>query len=255
MSKHTHIRLDLLRDSFPDRPEIGPALSRVLMDEVAKGLRPATCRISHPGRVVAFGRRDTVSRNYPDAVKAAADMGFVSMERIAGGRAALCSEGVINISLATPEISVAEGTNNRFEHISALIAASLRELGVDARIGEVPGEYCPGTHSVNADGEVKLAGVAQRLIQGCAHVGVVLVVKDSQLVRRVLTPVYRSLELEWEPASSGAVEDAVPGISLDQVEESILSQLGKFFDIEPVDLDRDTLAKATTAAPGFRSPQ
>ena len=31
MSKYTHIRLDLLRDSFPDRPEMGPALSRQVM--------------------------------------------------------------------------------------------------------------------------------------------------------------------------------------------------------------------------------
>ena len=32
------------------------------------------------------------------------------------------------------------------------IASALRGLGVDAHVGAVPGEYCPGDHSVNARG-------------------------------------------------------------------------------------------------------
>ena len=41
-------------------------------------------------------------------------------------------------------------TYERFEEVAGLIADALRALGVDARVGEVPGEYCPGAYSVNA---------------------------------------------------------------------------------------------------------
>lgn len=255
MSKHTHIRLDLLRDSFPDRPEMGPALSRRLMDEVAAGERPATCRLTRPGRVVAFGRRDTVSPRYADAVEVASGLGFPGMERIAGGRAALCSEGVISFTIATPEDQVARGTGSRFDAVAKMIADSLSDIGVDSRIGEVPGEYCPGSHTVNAGGRIKLAGIAQRLIKGCAHVGVVLVVRDSALVREVLVPVYGALGLEWDPASSGAVEDEVPGVGLEDVESAILRRLGLEYEVQPVALAAETLAAAEAAAGRFRSPR
>ncbi|HNC14834.1 MAG TPA: hypothetical protein PLV77_02935, partial [Solirubrobacterales bacterium] len=76
----------LLRDGFPDRPEMGPALSRTLLEQVAAGQRPATVRLSRPGRVVAFGRRDVVSPGYADAVAAARAGGFPGMERLSGGR-------------------------------------------------------------------------------------------------------------------------------------------------------------------------
>ena len=91
--------------------------------------------------------------------------------------------------------------------------AALARLGVDARVGEVPGEYCPGAFSVNARGRTKLAGVGQRLISGAAHLGGVVVVRDSAGVRDVLIPVYEALGLEWDPETTGSVEDEVPGVT------------------------------------------
>jgi len=41
------------------------------------------------------------------------------------------------------------------------MAAAFRRLGVDARVGEVSGEYCPGAHSVNARGATKLISGAE----------------------------------------------------------------------------------------------
>ena len=50
------------------------------------------------------------------------------------------------------------------------MAAALEELEVHADVGELPGEYCPGEHSVHGTGrtvdraqaQIKLAGAAQR---------------------------------------------------------------------------------------------
>ena len=139
------------------------------------------------------------------------------------------------------------GTHERFESIAGLVAAALARLGVDARVGEVPREYCPGAWSVNARGRTKLAGIGQRLIAGGAHAGGVLVVTGSELLRDALVPVYAALELDWDPATAGSVEDEVPGIGLDDAEEAILAELGERFELVEAELDPATLELAAAA--------
>src|SRR5207244_3654868 len=75
---------------------------------------------------------------------------------------------------------------SRFDEISRLMAEAFRSLGVDARVGDVPGEYCPGAHSVNARGGTKLMGVGQRIVSRAAHVGGVVVIGGAERVRAVL---------------------------------------------------------------------
>ena len=244
----------LLRDAFPDSPEAGPALSRILLDQVASGERPATVRLSRPGRVVAFGRRDTRSPGYPAAVAAARDQGFGGMERLTGGRAAAYSEGALSLTLTLPDPVPGEHTDLRFREAAELARAAFVALGIDARTGEVPGEYCPGDYSVNARGRVKLAGVGQRMIKGAAHVGFVIVVSDAELIRRVLEPVYAALDLEWNPATVGAVEDEAPGSDLETVEAALLDQIRSRYSVAPVALDENTRRLALARAARFRSP-
>jgi len=107
-----------------------------------------------------------------------------------------------------------ENTHARFEATAELMAAALARLGVDARVGEVPREYCPGAYSVNAGGRRKLVGVGQRVIARAAHVGGVIIVAQSERVRAVLEPVYRALGLDWDPATAGAAtsDNARPAV-------------------------------------------
>ena len=109
--------------------------------------------------------------------------------------------------------------------MAELVRAALAGLGVDARVGEVPGEYCPGAFSVNAGGRVKLAGIGQRLIKGGAHVGCVIVAGGSEELRDVLVPVYEALGIDWDPATAGSVEDEVAGVTPAEVEAAILAEL------------------------------
>jgi len=245
---------ELLSEAFPDRPELGPALSRVLLDQVAAGERPATVRLSRPGRVVAFGRRDCRSVGYHEAVKAARGAGFAGMERLTGGRAAAYSEGALSLTLTIPDENPAERTTARFEEAAALTRDALLRIGVDARIGEVPGEYCPGDFSVNAGGRSKLVGIGQRMIKGAAHVGFVIVVENAELIRDVLDPVYKALELEWNPVTVGAIEDEADGIGVAEMEAALLEQLGTTRNLTAVDLDTSTRSLAEAIAPRFRSP-
>ena len=140
---------------------------------VSAGELPETIRLTRPPRMVAFGKQDAVASGYAEAVTAARAHGFEPVLRLAGGRAAVFHEGTIGIAHAVPDGSPRERIRERFESTSGLVARALSALGIDARVGEVRGEYCPGTYSVSAGGERKLAGIGQRLIASAAHVGTV----------------------------------------------------------------------------------
>ncbi|HMW44546.1 MAG TPA: hypothetical protein PKA56_05265 [Solirubrobacterales bacterium] len=243
----------LLRDGFPDRPEMGPALSRTLLEQVAAGQRPATVRLSRPGRVVAFGRRDVVSPGYADAVAAARAGGFPGMERLSGGRAAAFTEGALSLTFTLPDPKPAERTVQRFTEWSGLVRDAFIDLGVDTRIGAVPDEYCPGDFSVNAGGRVKLAGAGQRMIRGAAHLGFVILVSDSALVAETLGPVYAALGLDFNPGTVGSIEDARPGTGLEDVEQALLGRLESAVGLQPAEIDPVTLEMTRSRSGQFRS--
>jgi len=236
--------LTIRRDEFPDRPAFGTAVSRAILARVAAGELPSSLRLHRPGRVLAFSRQDAASPGYHDAVAAASAAGFEPVLRLAGGRAAVYHERTLACSWAVPDRRAAARTSERFRELAGVIAEALQDLGVDARIGEVPGEYCPGGWSVNARGRTKLVGIGQRLIAGAAHRGAVIVVGDSKRIRDVLVPVYGALGLEWDPSTAGSVEDEVGEVGLVPVEEAILSRIGERYELVEWDLDEATLGLA-----------
>jgi octanoyl-[GcvH]:protein N-octanoyltransferase len=96
--------------------------------------------------------------------------------RLAGGRPAVFTPGTIAFAWSVPTEEPSTGIAERFEVLSGCLAAAARSFGLDGRVGEVPGEYCPGTSSVNVGGTHKVAGVGQRLLRRAAHTGGVVVV-------------------------------------------------------------------------------
>jgi octanoyl-[GcvH]:protein N-octanoyltransferase len=215
---------------------------------VAAGELPPTVRIHRPGNEVAFGRQDIASPGYDAAAEAAREAGFAAVERLAGGRAAVFHEGTIAIARAYADPQPPKRTYARFEEMAELIAEALRGLGVDARVGEVPGEYCPGAYSVNARGQSKLAGIGQRMIRGGAHMGGVVVASDGSEVARVLVPVYRALELDWDPSTSGSVADELGrDVDVGEVEEALIAELAKRYELVDAELDEETMRLAERA--------
>ena len=246
--------LRLLEASFPDDPALDTAVSRALMLRVAAGELPDTLRVARPGRMVAFGKRDAVAPGYPEAVRAARAGGYEAIERLAGGRAAVFHEDTISLAHAIADPDPRRRVTERFEMTAGLLAAALRRLGVDARVGEVAGEYCPGAHSVNARGERKLIGVGQRLVAGGVHVGTVVVVDGAECVRDILVPAYAALGLDWRPEVTGAVAEEAPGADWGAVAEAVLAEYEERFGLDPAELDEGTLALARSLAPEHLSP-
>jgi octanoyl-[GcvH]:protein N-octanoyltransferase len=245
-------RVNLIRDAVTHDTALDTAISRAILERVAAGELPATLRLARPGAMVAFGKQDAVAAGFPAAMLAAREAGFDAVLRLAGGRAAVFHEDTIALAHAVPDPAPREGIHARFEATAGLIARALAGLGVDARVGEVPGEYCPGGFSVNAAGRRKLAGIGQRLIAGASHMGGVIVVGGADRVREVLVPVYGALGLDWDPATTGAVADEREGIGWETVRDAVLAEYAARYELVEAELDEQTLALARRLAPEHR---
>jgi len=182
-------------------------------------------RVHRPRPTAAFSRRDSLAPGYPDAAAAAADHGFAPVIRPAGGRLAAYHREALVMDMAGPVAEPHAGHRTRFAAAATALAEGLRALGVDARPGPVPGEYCPGEFSVNARGATKLVGTAQRLTRHGYLFSVVVLVGDPEPVRAVLAAAYPLLGLEWDPATVGAVADEVPGVTVDDVAAALVPRL------------------------------
>jgi lipoate-protein ligase A len=132
----------------------------------------------------------------------------------------------------------------RFAREAEAQALALRALGVDARVGEVPGEYCPGAFTVNARGRVKLVGAAQRVIRGGWLMSSVVVVERAAPLRAVLEDVYAALELEWNPDTVGAISDEVPGITVEAVEAVLIAAYARRYRLAEGEIPAEAIDAA-----------
>jgi octanoyl-[GcvH]:protein N-octanoyltransferase len=238
------LALRLIRRGFARRPAYGTAVSEAILHRVAAGELPATLRLHRPARELAFAKQDRAAPGFQGAVEAAREAGFEPVVRLAGGRAAVFHEGTLALAWSCPDPKATRHTHDRFRLLAEILAEALRGLGVDARIGEVPGEYCPGAWSVNARGVVKLAGIGQRIVRGGAHLGAVIVASDAALVRAALEPVYAALELDWDPRTAGSVADEIGEAGVDEVEDALLAAFGERFELIESEIDEPTLELA-----------
>jgi octanoyl-[GcvH]:protein N-octanoyltransferase len=236
----------LITEAFTDRPAYDTPVSAAILHRVARGELPDTIRLARPGAMVAFGKQDVSSAGYAQAAAAAGEHGFDAVKRLAGGRAAVFHEQTVAFAWAERKPDPWPGTHDRFRRVADMIERALTVLGVDARVGEIPGEYCPGEYSINARGRTKLVGIGQRIIKGASHIGGVIVVGDATRVRDVLIPVYDALGLAWDPATSGSIEDEIGPVSFEDVTAAIRQELGA---LEQASLDETTLALAESLEP------
>lgn len=164
-------------------------------------------------------------------------------------------EGTLHFGHAVHDEEPRLKVTQRFEETAGLVARAFARLGVDARVGEIEGEYCPGEHSVNARGETKLMGLGQRVIKDGAYVGGVVVVAGADRVRDVLVPVYDALGLEWRPETTGSLVDEMSAITWEDARAAIEAEYAALYELEPVEVDAETLALAQRLAPEHLSPQ
>lgn len=205
-------------------PQEDMDLSVAALADLGKGAS-GRLRVHSPRPTAAFSRLDSLAPDFAKASSAAAAHGFAPVVRPAGGRLAAYGEGALVLDLVAPHSEPRAAHRQRFATGAAALVDGLRELGVDARVGPVPGEYCPGDYSVNARGATKLVGTAQRITRHGFLFSAVVLVEDPEPVRAVLSETYPLLGLEWDPATVGVVADDVPGITVDEVAAVLVPRL------------------------------
>ena len=206
------------------------------LEAVARGEGHGWLEWDRPKPSAAFSRRDVTSPGFVGATRAMRARGFAPFVRPVGGRLVAYHEGALVLDLLVRDSDPRAGTTARFRRVADALAVGLRRLGVDARVGGLPGEYCPGTWSVNAGGRHKLAGTGQRLAQGALLFSAVIVVADPQPLRDAMTEAYLLLGLDIDPTTVGSVSDDVPGVTLDDVEVTLGEALSEALDLEGPDL-------------------
>jgi lipoate-protein ligase A len=233
----------LVRDATRRRPSLDAALSHALLQRVARGEQDETLRVYRPAPTVAFGRLDELSDGFSQAVAVARSHAFTPVLRAPGGRPAAYDDGSVLFDLVLRAESPLTGAQDAFARSSEALAAALRDVGVDARVGPVEGEYCRGDFSVNAGGSVKIVGTAQRRVRGASLLGGFVTVEGAARLRAALTDVYRALAIDWDPATLGGI--ATSGV--DEVERAVVAALAP--DAEQTELDAATLALAAELEP------
>jgi len=214
---------DVIRQASPRADDLERSVE--LLRQVASGDGPERLlRLYTPASALALTRRESLMPGYDLAVSAAQRLGFTPAIRPPGGRAAAYDETCLVFDLVEREESHADPTAF-FAQAGRTIVDVLRELGVDARLGEVPGEYCPGEYSINARGAVKLVGTSQRGVRGARLLSGMLAFGPVDRFVAVLTEANAALRLEWDPRTFGSLLTEAPAVSREDVEEALAAAL------------------------------
>jgi octanoyl-[GcvH]:protein N-octanoyltransferase len=182
----------------------------------------AILRFRRPRPTAAFSPQDTTHPAYEDIKERARARGFEPIERGTGGRLTLFDENALGITIIAPHAAPHGAMIRRYEILSGAIEQGLRNLGIDARVGELPNEYCPGKYSVNAEGRIKLVGVAQRMNQRCLQMGAIVSVYRSEEACAGIAEAYRSMGLNFDPLTFGAITDLHSSLTYAGVRSALL---------------------------------
>ncbi len=259
--------LPLLRSTYagPEAPSFDIAVSHALLLRVAAGEMAGLTRLYRPRPTLAFGRLDQTCPGFAAAASAAAERGFSPVLRLAGGRAAAYHSRslVLELICANDRPNI----DRSYRLVSELLCSALGDVGAAVSIGELEGEYCSGRFSLNLGGRVKVAGIAQRAVRGGSLVSAAVIVNDSGSVAAALAKVYRHLGLDFDPRTTGAIENGVPGIRCADVERALIARLAPAEEIPSGWIDETSVGIASRllsrhavglsagiSAPGGRRP-
>lgn len=201
------VLIEAVRAPGAPRTPVDEVLSSlVLLQRVAAGEATDAVRLFSPAPTVAFSRRESLHPRFALAADAARAAGYLPVVRPAGGRAVVLDEDWLVVDLVSSE-TARRDDGEVFRERGRDFADLARGWGVDARLGGVAGEYCPGEWSVNARGAVKLVGTAQRVVRGARLFTASIPLRLSERAHGLLVEVNGILDLAWDPATVGSLAE------------------------------------------------
>lgn len=191
---------------------------------MARGELDGAIRIWRPVPALALSRLDELRPGAEAARAAAEGHGVAAIRRVSGGHAVVLGAGSFCVGLAEHSPTF-QGTDTRYQRLSAALIAALGALGIAAERGELEGEWCPGAWSIRAGGK-KLAGLAQRAIKGAAWIDAVVELAPDVATRELLGEVYAELDLPLDPGTLGSVSELLGrDVAFDELAQPLLTAL------------------------------
>ncbi|GGM76153.1 hypothetical protein GCM10011609_10090 [Lentzea pudingi] len=203
------------------------------------------------GPTVAFSGRDLRSPGIAEATALARAAGFEPVVRSPGGRMVAYDSGAVVIDHLDSTTDIRHAGSATFAANAESHAALLRGLGaIDARVGEVEGEYCPGEFSVNVGGDTKVIGSAQRVTSTGSLFSTVVQVAVSDRVRAVITDVSKALGYVLRESSIAGLADYEPTLGADQVAAAFVADYRDRLDMTDGELPSEIVSHASRAGGG-----
>jgi lipoate-protein ligase A len=250
--------MDLLLPGRFEDPGTAYAYGRILFEEVAAGLRPATVSITPSAYHVGVTRRDTLRPGFGEAVRTAHEEGYPVLVRGAGGGAIAAHHGTCGFSIVRPAEDARQGIKERYDEAAALVLGALSRVGIEeAEVGEVRDEFCPGDHSIRAgnfERGMKLVGIAQRVTRRATSVGGIVLVQGERDLARILSGFYAGIGLPMRPESVGSLRRLGSKIGVEDVIAAFAAEAKLRYGAEPVPLDKGTLRRARERRAEFLIP-
>jgi octanoyl-[GcvH]:protein N-octanoyltransferase len=184
-------------------------------------------RLRRPRPTAAFSPQDTTHPDYEHIKQQARANGFEAIERGTGGRLTMFDERSVAITILSPHADPYPQMTTRYDLFAGAIAKALAQLGIDARVGELPNEYCPGKYSINAGGRVKIVGIAQRMNKRCIQMGAIIAVERSAKACTAIGEVYEAMGLPFDVATYGAIADLQPDVRYEDVCSMCVKHVGE----------------------------
>lgn len=198
------------------------------------------------GPTVAFSGRDLRSPGIAAATGVAHAAGFETVVRSPGGRMVAYDSGAVVIDHLDRTSGLRHAGSSTFAANAESHVRVLRGLGdIDARIGEVDGEYCPGEFSLNVAGTAKVVGSAQRVTATGSLFSTVVQVAVSDRVRAVLTDVSQALGYDLRRSSIAGLADYAPGLTADEVAATFAADYRGRLDMIDGQLPAEVVAHAS----------
>ncbi|MDX8035400.1 hypothetical protein SK803_34765 [Lentzea sp. BCCO 10_0856] len=202
------------------------------------------------GPTVAFSGRDLRSPGITKATRVARSAGFETVVRSPGGRMVAYDSGAVVIDHLDSTTDIRHAGSATFAANAESHVRVLRELGdVDARVGEVDGEYCPGEFSINVGGTAKVVGSAQRVTATGSLFSTVVQVVVSDQVRAVIEDVSEALGYDLRHSSIAGLADYAPGLTADEVATSFKADYRRRLDLTDGQVPAEVVAHASTVTP------
>lgn len=241
--------LDIMIPTRFEDPAVAYGYQRVVFEQVASGQRPPTISITLSDRHVGVTRRDTFRSGFDEAVRASNEEGYPVLVRSSGGGATAAGDGTFGFSVVRPADNreTARSIRERYDEAAGLVLGAFSRMGLQAEVGEVREEFCPGDHSIRVGSwrnGSKVVGIAQRITRRATSVGGIVLVSGERELEHVLKRVYGAMSLPFRTGNVGSLRQAGLAAGVAEVIEAFATEAESRYDAGRISLDEATVEEA-----------